>query len=111
MMAADMQLLSSAIIPAKNLMRLFTLDTVVAHETPERHWRCMRVDRAGENRSTPDMQKSGHYNKTFWIIQERLAPTMRSSGLNMKWWPEILRTIATTNNLSPSSVLDYITRQ
>jgi LPS O-antigen subunit length determinant protein (WzzB/FepE family) len=37
MMAADMQLLSSAIIPAKNLMRLFTLDTVVAHETPERH--------------------------------------------------------------------------
>jgi hypothetical protein len=105
----------------------FILDTVAAHETPERRCRRMRVDQAGENRSTrliqtcrnrgtiieptgtDQHQQNGSAEVTVRIIQERLAPTMRSSGLDMKWWPEILRTIATTKNLSPSSVLDGIT--
>ena len=87
----------------------------------------MRVDQAGENRSTrliqtcrnrgtiieptgtDQHQQNGSAEVTIRIIQERLAPTMRSSGLDMKWWPEILRTIAVVKNLSPSSVLDGIT--
>jgi hypothetical protein len=105
----------------------YVLTTLAAHETLERRCRRIRIDQAGENRSshfiqtrtnrgiifeptgTDQHQQNGSAEVTIRIIQERLAPTMRSSKLEMKWWPEILQTIVKTKNVSPSAVLGGIT--
>jgi len=39
------------------------------------------------------------------IIMDKLHPTMISSGLDLKYWPEAVKTVAYLRNRSPSSVI------
>jgi Zn ribbon nucleic-acid-binding protein len=93
------------------------------HETPERRCKRFRMDLSGENRkklfqlwltdrgvhleptTTDQHQQNGAAEVLNAIVMDKLHPTMISSGLDLKYWPEVVKTVAYLRNRSPSSVI------
>ena len=75
---------------------------ICRHETPERRCKRFRMDLSGENNQH---QQNGAAEVLNAIIMDKLHPTMTSSGLDLKYWPGVVKTVAYLRNRSPSSVI------
>jgi reverse transcriptase-like protein len=100
---------------------------LATHTTPERPCRRMRLDQAGETRdelfinwardrgatleltATDQHEQNGCIEVFHRIILDKLSPTMRSAGLDMKFWSAVLPSIGYIRNISPSSTLGDMT--
>jgi len=94
------------------------------YERPERRCHRVRLDWGGENRLTEfhdyckdrgiavevtaveQHQQNGAAERLNRTLMQKLHPTLIRSGLDLKYWPEILISIVKIMNLSPNSVID-----
>ena len=94
------------------------------YERPEQRCHRIRLDWAGENRlaefhdyckdrgiaveatAVEQHQQNGAAERLNRTLMQKLHPTMIRSGLDLKYWPEILISIVKIINVSPNSVID-----
>ncbi|RKK17238.1 hypothetical protein BFJ67_g17769, partial [Fusarium oxysporum f. sp. cepae] len=90
-------------------------------ETPTRRCRYLRLDRAGENQAdtitlycenkiiemifsaTEQHEQNGVAEVANRVLLEKLTTTLIHSGLEKKFWPYVLKSMAYIRNLSPAS--------
>jgi hypothetical protein len=94
------------------------------YERPERRCYRIRLDWGGENRleefhyfcrergievepSTVEQhQQNGAAESLNRILMQKLTPVLIASGLDHKWWPEILKSIVKIRNRLPHSAIE-----
>ena len=111
-------------VPTRDKLAETLVQYLERYQRPEIRCRRIRLDRAGENiandlklfctsngtfleyTGTDQHQSNGATERLFKSLLDKAWPTLRSSGVHERYWPEIYRTINYLRNRSPSSVLE-----